>query len=266
MKVLFSEYGPDYSRYLYPYVVWGCPEAHETPADLYEAGFHPASPNLERFVLCRHLRVPLEAFRASSENRRIIRRADGLQIKCVPRKDFDYGAPRMASWLRFAEERFGPGIMPQSRLDGLMHGRVITHLLVCTDSLEGDREVGHALLYLEPPRMAHYYYAFYDLSHRVRSLGLYLMTSAVEYFQREGMKYIYLGTCYSQRALYKVQFAGLEFFNGYTWSGRTDDLKFLVRRNALERHLFEEPDFLERHGGVPSLLEQTHFRAERRSP
>lgn len=264
MKLLFSEFGPDYSRYLYPYVVWGVPEAGETPADLYAAGFHPASPDLARFTLCRHLRVPLAGWQPTSENRRILRKGDGMALTLVERSAFEYTSERRDRWLAFAEERFGKGIMTGERLDGLLNGRVITHVLLCRDEADGDREVGAVLMYLEPSRMAHYYYAFYDLRHANRSLGLFLMTAAVGFFRDAGFGHLYLGTCYSERALYKAQFDGIEFFDGLTWSTAVDQLKFLVRRDSRARHLLEEPDFVDRHGGFDGLVGRTDFRAHPR--
>jgi hypothetical protein len=260
MKVLFSEFAPDYSRYLYPYVVWGLPEAGETPADLYAAGFHPASPNLDRFTLCRHLRVPLAGFVPSSENRRILRKGEGLRLDLVPRADFAYTPGIRTAWLAFAEQRFGPGIMPAERLDGLLAGRVVSHLLTARDPACDHRVVGTVLLYLEPPRMAHYYYAFYDLTHANRSLGLFLMTAAVGYFRAAGFAHLYLGTCYSERALYKTQFAGIEFFNGLAWSSRLDELKMILHRDARARHLLQEPEFLAFHDGLETLATSAAFQ------
>lgn len=260
MKVLFSEFGPDYSRYLYPYVVWGLPEAHETPADLYAAGFHPASPGLERFTLCRHLRLPLPGFRPSSENRRILRKGESLDLTLIPRAEYAIDPVQRAGWLEFARLRFGPGIMPPERLDGLLHGRVITHLLVARDRQRDHRVVGTVLLYLEPPRMAHYYYAFYDLDHPHRSLGLWLMTSAAAYFQDQGFAHLYLGTCYSRRALYKTQFHGIEFFDGLQWSDNLDALKLLLRRDPASGHLLQDPEFLQFHGGLAPLTTQARFQ------
>ncbi len=260
MKLLFSEYDPDYSRYLYPYVVWAVREAHETPADLYAAGFHPVTPDLDRFTLCRQLRLPLPGFRASSENRRLLRKADGLRLELQPRAAFEYTTVRREAWLDFAHQRFGAGIMTGDRLDALLGGRVITHALLCRDSALGDREVGVALMYLEPPRMAHYYYAFYDLKHANRSLGLSLMTLAVRYFQESGIGHLYLGTCYSERALYKVQFEGLEVSQGMGWSPRTESLRWQIRRDARARHLLQEPEFLALHGGLDALVERTPYR------
>jgi hypothetical protein len=169
MKLLFSEFSPDYSRYRYPYVVWGIPDGTETPGDLYAAGFHPASNDFSVFTLCRHLRVPLEGFVASTENRRILRKGAGITSELIPRAAYEYTVERRDSWLAFAEDRFGAGIMTRERLDGLLHGRVVTHVMSFRDRGLENREVGSVLMYLEPPRMAHYYYAFYDRSHPDRS-------------------------------------------------------------------------------------------------
>ena len=259
MKLLFSEFDPDYSRYRYPYVVWGIPEPGDRPGEIYDAGFHPASPDLDRFALCRHLRVPLSDFTLSSENRRVLRKGESLEVVLTPRADYSEDAGVRQRWLAFAEDRFGPGVMSAERLDRLMRGRVVTHLLVFRDLEESGREVGTVLMYLEPPIMAHYYYAFYDREHRNRSLGLTMMTRALEHFRSLGFGHLYLGTCYSERALYKAQFRGLEFFNGVAWSDRVEELKFLVRRDARSGHLLENPEFLAWHEGLGGLAGRTAF-------
>ena len=89
MKLLFSESQADYSRYLYPYVAWAIPEAGEAPADLFNAGFLPGARGLEQFYLCRNLRVNLAQYKPSSENRRILRKGEGITMQLVPRAEFD---------------------------------------------------------------------------------------------------------------------------------------------------------------------------------
>lgn len=251
MRLLFSELDPDYSRYTYPYVVWAMPEAGETAADLFDAGFLPASPGLERFYLCRHLRVPLAGFVASSENRRVLRRgaAEGWVCELTPRASFDYTSERRSAWLGYAAERFGEGIMHERRLDTLMSSPVISHLLVFREEGTG-RELGTVLLYLEGVRLAYYYYAFYDPGLVKRGLGMFMMTTAVGWFAARGVARIYLGTCYSERALYKTQFGGVEFFNGREWGTDLAELKLMVRREAAGVHLLQDPVYLEKLGGV----------------
>ena len=260
MQLLFSETRPSYRHYLYPYVIWALPEAHETPADLYARGFLPAWPNLDRFQLCRNLRVDLARFSLTSENRRILRKGAGISGRLVRRADFAYTPEVRQEWHAFARERFGEGIMPFERLDALMRGEIVNHLPVFEDA--DGRPVGTALLFLQPPRVAHYCFAFYDLRDRARNPGMFMMTWAVQHFADAGYHHLHLGTCYSRRALYKTQFRGVEFSSGNGWSRRLEELKFLLRRDTDDgtTHLLDHPDYLARFypEQLAGLLAQAH--------
>jgi arginyl-tRNA--protein-N-Asp/Glu arginylyltransferase len=246
MKLVFSEAGPDYSRYLYPYVVWGIPEPGETPADCLEKGFALSSPLLDRFVLCRHIRVNLRQFEPSSENRRILRKGDPIDTSLLNRTQFEITPERKSRWRAFADQRFGKDVMSEARLNRLLDAPVINHLLVFREQ-SNPREIGTALLYLENKRAAYYYYAFYELDQRHRNLGMFMMTQAVQHFADLGFEYLYLGTCYSEQALYKTQFPGTEFFNGNAWSTNLEELKYIVRHHpkSQSNHLLDDPAYLE---------------------
>jgi len=246
MKLVFSESKSDYAHYQFPYAVWAIPDPGETPADLFNAGFLPASRNLDRFYLCRQLRVNLAMFKPSSENRRILRKCQGIVLELLPRPAFDYTAERRRFFKNYADIKFGKDVMTYERLDGLFSSPIVSHLLVFTDT-HSSKEVGVATLYIQASKLVYYYYAFYDLAYYARNLGIYMMTSAVAEFARRKFNHIYLGTCYSRNALYKAQFAGVEFFNGFCWSSNLKELKFLVRRDQAEphRHLLETPEYLE---------------------
>jgi arginyl-tRNA--protein-N-Asp/Glu arginylyltransferase len=241
MKLLFSEAAADYGRYLYPYVVWAIPEAGEAPADLFNAGFLPSARGFDQFYLCRQLRVELAKFKPSSENRRILRKGEGITMRLVPRAEFELSPARREFFLKYAEVRYGPGVMPPERLELLFNSPLATHLLVFTDAATG-AELGVVLLYLAAPRVAFYRYSFYDLDHFNRSLGLFLMTSATQYFAEQKFQHLYLGTCYAERALYKTQFAGVEFFNGFRWSQNLEELKYLLHRDP-DKHLLETMEY-----------------------
>ena len=262
MILLFSETRSDYSQYLYPYAVWAVPEPGERPSDFFRRGFLPASPQLDRYYLCRNLRVDLRQFKPSSENRRILRKGEGLAAELIPHGQFVYSEERRASWKDYADRRFGEDIMTVERLDRLMNGPVISHLLHFTDRAAG-KEVGTALLFLEEPAIAYYYYAFYDLTYLPRSLGMFMMTTAVDLFARRGFAHIHLGTCYSESALYKAQFAGLEFFNGFRWASNLDELKFMIRREQkpVRGHLLELPELRDAFyaGSVEEMARQSSF-------
>ena len=52
------------------------------------------------------------------------------------------------------------------------------------------------------------------------------MEHLVYYAKEEQKKYIYLGTCYGKKALYKVRdFKGIEFFDGSKWNNKINILK-----------------------------------------
>jgi arginyl-tRNA--protein-N-Asp/Glu arginylyltransferase len=242
MKLVFSECRPDYGHYIFPYAIWAFPEPGETPADLFNRGFLPSSRELDRFYLCRQVRIRMSAFRPSSENRRILRKGGELRVQLVPRADFEYTPERRHFYKTYADIKFGKDTMSYERLDSLFAGKLTSHVLVVTDPRSG-AEVGTATLYLEPQRLAYYYYAFYDLNYYSRNLGMFMMTSAVTLFAEQGFDFLYLGSCYSQNALYKTQFMGAEFFNGVRWSADLKELKYLIQRTTHEQHLLESEDY-----------------------
>jgi arginyl-tRNA--protein-N-Asp/Glu arginylyltransferase len=247
VKLLFSEQNSDYENYQFPYAIWAVPEPDETPADIFNAGFLPSSRQLDRFYLCRQVRVNLARFKPSSENRRILRKGAGIEVKLVPREKFDYTPERRRFFKTYADIKFGKDVMTFERLDGLFGAPIISHLLVFTDAATA-KEIGVATLYLEGKALAFYYYAFYDLNYYARNLGMFMMTSAAAEFAARGVKHLYLGTCYSDAALYKTQFAGAEFFNGFRWSGDLDELKFIIKRDKkdLSQHLLETEEYREK--------------------
>jgi len=244
MKLLFSEQNSDYENYQFPYAIWALPENDETPADIFNEGFLPSSRQLDRFYLCRQVRVSLPKFTPSSENRRILRKGKDIEVALVPRDKFDYTPERRQFFKTYADIKFGKDVMTFERLDGLFAAPIISHLLVFTDTATG-KEVGVATLYLEGKALVFYYYAFYDLNYFNRNLGMFMMTAAVSEFSARSVKHLYLGTCYSENALYKTQFAGAEFFNGFRWTDDLNELKFVIRRDKKKQneHLLETPEY-----------------------
>ena len=263
MKLLFSESKPEYAHYVFPYAVWAFPEAGETPADFFNQGFLPSSRNLDRFYLCRQVRVRLADFAPSSENRRILRKGQGITADLVPRSEFQYTSRRKEFYKTYADIRFGKDVMTFERLDALFGAPITSHLLLFSDSKSG-AEIGTVTLYLEPPRAAYYYYAFYDLNFYARNLGMFMMTFAATFFAKREFEFLYLGSCYQANALYKTQFSGSEFFNGLKWSADLKELKYLLARDQrpAREHLFESEEYLRlfHEHELPELGMESAFR------
>src|SRR5271167_1142174 len=148
MKLLFSEQNSDYENYQFPYAVWAFPETGETPADIFNAGFLPSSRNLDRFYLCRQVRVNLDRFKPSSENRRILRKGAGIEVKLVARDKYEYTPAKRDFFKTYADIKFGKDVMTFERLDALFSSPIISHLLVFKDEKTG-AEIGAATLYIE---------------------------------------------------------------------------------------------------------------------
>ncbi len=262
MKLLFSEYKSDYQHYVFPYAVWAIPEPGETPGSIFARGFLPSSSNFDRFYLCRHVRVDLGKFTRSSENRRILRKCEDISFRLTPRSDFDFTEEWRHFCKNYADIKFGKDIMTRERLERLLSSRLVTHLLIFTDTRTG-KDVGIVTLYVEEDRLAYFYYSFYDLNYYERNLGIYIMTTAVDFFAGQNTRHMYLGTCYSRNALYKTQFAGAEVFNGFRWSDNLRELKYLIQRDSgnVTQHLVENEDYRARfyQGELTNILEYDQF-------
>jgi len=263
MKLLFSETLPDYKNYVFPYAVWATPEAGETPHRFFERGFLPAAKEMDRYYLCRSLRVALAEFAPSSENRRVLRKCEGVTSRIVAQADFELTDEWRDFCLTYADIKFGKGVMTATRLSNVVHSKLTNHFLLFRDEA-ANRDVGLVTLFLQPPHVAQYYFAFYDLNYYRKNLGMYMMTSAVKYFAENGFNYVYLGTCYTRNALYKTQFAGAEFFNGAFWSRNLKELKYLIARTQQPQtqHLFETEEYVHRFydGDLGQLVERSVFR------
>ena len=243
MKILFSESAPDYAGYVFPYAVWGFLEPGETPAHALARGFLPSLPDLSRFYLCRQVRVELAQFVPSSENRRILRKGEGVRAEILPRADFPWGEGLRDFCLAYACRRWSVPPAPE-RIERLFHSAITTHVAVFRDP--DGRLVGLVTL-LRDGETWFYSNAFYDPDHPFRSLGAFLMAETVRRLSEGGAEHLHLGTCYSRAALYKTPFAGVEFFNGNRWSPHLDELKHLIERQEKETpgHLLEEEAYRE---------------------
>ncbi len=243
MKILFSEAAPDYAGYVFPYAIWGFLEGDETPRDALSQGFLPSLPDLSRFYLCRQVRVDLARFQPSSENRRILRKGEGIRCSLVDRADFEWTDARRSFCLDYATRKWSIPPTPE-RVDRIFCSPLTTHIAVF-QAADG-RELGLVSLFRDGGTWF-YSNAFYHLDHTLANLGAYLMTETVRILAQSGAEYLHLGTCYSRSALYKTQFPGTEFFNGNRWSRDLSELKHLIQRqeNEPSGHLLEENAYLE---------------------
>ncbi len=230
MKIFRSESLVDYSTYTFNYALYCLKESKSELPDIYDKGFLPYSnnPDLneEIYYLARSLRVNLDEFTESSENRRVAKKIAEMNpdFEVVPIEKFDVNEAAFVKFCsKFAEQRFSESISDQ-RLKYILNNPSVSHIFRFT--LNGT-EVGYVVAIIENGTL-HYWFAFFSLDYQAYSLGKWLMFSVIKWAADNGLKHVYLGTCYGEKSLYKVRdFKGLCFFDGNQWNG---DMKLLKQK------------------------------------
>ena len=85
----------------------------------------------------------------------------------------------------------------------------------------------------ETKNILHYCYPFYQLQithYKLPNLGMGMMLKAIAWAKERGKKYIYLGSAQRPGDIYKLQFNGLEWFDGKIWKNNLDELKNIIKQ------------------------------------
>ena len=220
MKIFRSESFVDYKTYTFNYATYCIKESPEELPNIYDLGFLPYSNNIdlkkETYYLARSLRVDLSAFKESSENRRVDRKIQPLAptFEVIPIEDFDVSDPTFKSYcLDFAQKRFSEPISNE-RLNYILQTESISHIF---HFKTGEKSVGYVISIIEGDSL-HYWFAFFDLDLQSYALGKWMMFSVIRWAFEQKLNYVYLGTCYGEKSLYKVRdFKGLSYFDGNSW-------------------------------------------------
>ncbi|TVQ48860.1 MAG: GNAT family N-acetyltransferase [Saprospirales bacterium] len=232
MKTFFSACAPHYSSYTFPYGYYAVAEGNEDLSEIYENGFLPYTGDLQLdypvFYKARSLRIALDKFSDSSENRRIARKFEGLELS-IDKLDADFSKNHAfyKFAINYARERFKGGEMDFARLDYVLSRPYLTQVY---RFFLDKKNVGY-LLAIENDSVFHYWFCFFDLEMASDlPLGKYLMLQSIHLAKEKGCDYVYLGTCYGKRSLYKVRdFKGVEYHDGNSWSADVTTLKQLCK-------------------------------------
>lgn len=235
MKRFQSELSHSYETYSFGYANYAKRGEGEALSGLYEGGYLPYSGMRgvsDTYYMARSVRVDLSCWEMNSENRRIYKKFTGLARKKIAFKNFNH---KDESFLSFCEtyfkKRHGSGVMPRERLSFVLKEFVTE---VVEYSLDG-QVVGYVFLISEGKVFDHFLFSFYDLSYINQSFGMWLMVDALVHAKSEGKKYIYLGTAYGEKGMYKTNYNELSFWNGESWERDVKRLKALCRKDQDRR-------------------------------
>jgi arginyl-tRNA--protein-N-Asp/Glu arginylyltransferase len=171
----------------------------------------------------RSVRIDLKKFEASSENRRVLKKVEGMEIETItlPYADYSWEIGKLAK--DFYEEKFGPGIMSANKIKEIMTTDGNFNVLLKFGE-------GYVISYINK-EILHYSYPFYDLEKSPKDMGLGMMTRAIVWAKEKGLKYVYLGSLQRPTDTYKLQFAGLEWFDCTSWSTDFEKVKTILKEN-----------------------------------
>jgi len=212
--------------------LYGEREEGDSLTTIYHSGYLPYSGarglhNI--FYTARSARVLLHAFSPSSENRRIAKKFDGqFKKERIPASQF---VPSEAFWgfcNTYFTQKHGEKSMPKERLHTILESSLVSTIITY---IKDATPVAY-VLEVEDGSMGHFWFSFYDLSYSKQSLGLWLMLDCIRDAKERGIEHYYLGTVYGTKALYKLNFEPLEWWDGAQWSINIGLLKELGRSDS----------------------------------
>lgn len=230
MRILPTPPRQDFAVYIARPEVHFCEREGDEPLEaLYTRGYLPYSGAQDLhniFYSARSARIVLPEFEMSSENRRIAKKFDGKFTKeRIAYADIGRDNVFVEFVLQYFRERHDPGAMPRERLEVILQSGIVSTVVRYSES----GVVRGYVLEVEAPGMRHYWYSAYDLTLMHQSLGLWLMLDCLRDAKAAGAEHYYLGTVYGAKALYKTNFAPLEWWSGTAWSRDVAALKHNAR-------------------------------------
>jgi hypothetical protein len=264
MQFIFLENNYDYDKYEFPYRVYLKKEQGDNLNEIFSLGFLPTRIKKDLFYLSRSLRVNLDEFTLSSENRRILSKTSYLDIDLLDMAEFDYNYKIGKRAIDFYKERFGDKIISAQKIKWIFKSGFFNGLLTFHEQKSGQKVRSNHDKKLSPnispnsndaspkkdrsneqnsssmsnlgycpvmktSELIHYAYPFYDLDYFDKNIGMGMMTRTINYAKKHNFSYVYLGTVYTKSSKYKLQFEGLEFFDGTNWSSDMEKLKKTIQ-------------------------------------
>ncbi len=179
----------------------------------------------------RSIRIDLGKFEPSSENRRILRKGEEVQFKenLIPYSEYSWSIGKLAKdfYDKKADGAFSANKIKELVTSEQNFNRLLSFSGLST-STSVSLSIGFAICY-KNAEIIHYCYPFYDLENSTKDMGLIMMTKTISWAKEAGLKYVYLGSLQRPGDVYKLQFSGIEWFDGEKWSGDIEEVKKILK-------------------------------------
>jgi len=200
---------------------------------LYNEGFLFTRIKKGKMAQTRSVRIDLSKFKLSSENKRILRKTEDIELNIlpIPYSDYNWKIGKMAK--DFYSIKFGEGTFSANKIKELLttkhnFNKLFVYKTTNCNLQTTECNVGFAICH-ETNELLSYSYPFYNLKSEINNLGISMMLRAIMYASESGKKYIYLGSAKDEKAKYKLQFEGLEWFDGINWDTDLAKLKNILK-------------------------------------
>ncbi len=175
----------------------------------------------------RSLRLDLKTFALSSENKRILKKTEDLQLTVSPIPYANYSWQIHKLGKDFYEQKFGEKTFSAQKIKELITDSTQSNFNRLFIYTQNNEQLGYCIA-LETQHIFHYCYPFYNLQTAPTNTGMGMMLRAIVWAQEQGKQYVYLGSAQRPTDTYKLQFSGLEWFDGATWTKDTEKLKQIL--------------------------------------
>ena len=184
----------------------------------------------------RSVRIRLADFALSSENKRILKKTDGLTlaVHTIPEGFiYDWTIHKMGADFyaqKFQDPESTTKIFSANKIRELITDKEKSNFNCLLDFLRSgshtSSHLGYCIAY-KNDTILHYSYPFYDLhaQEATKDTGMGMMIRAIQYAKEQGLTYVYLGSLRRPADAYKLQFSGVEWFGGTEWSSDIDKAK-----------------------------------------
>jgi arginyl-tRNA--protein-N-Asp/Glu arginylyltransferase len=198
--------------------------------NLYNKGFVFTRKDKGSMVETRSLRIDLSNFILSSENKRILNKNLNITVAFeeLPLEDYSWEVHSLGK--NFYSVKFGDMTMSASKIKEMFTDMNKSNMNAAFTYSDESSKVGYCLAY-SSENIIHYAYPFYNLDiPKERSIGMAMMLKAITFAKDNNKKYIYLGSVADSKALYKLQFEGLEWWDAEKkiWDKDIAELKNLA--------------------------------------
>jgi arginyl-tRNA--protein-N-Asp/Glu arginylyltransferase len=217
----------------------------ENIVNMYDNGFVFTRKDKGVMNQTRSLRIDLSVFSLSSENRRVLRHTSDLTLKTIklpiPISQYDYKIQKMAK--DFYTEKFGEKLFSANKIKEILtdenksnFNTLIKYSIMESSNATSNVEekdadllplMGYCICY-ENSSMLHYCYPFYDYMQYKNNYGLSMMLNAIQLAKNYGLNYFYIGSATRPSDKYKLDFNGLEWFDGQQWNQDIEKVKALI--------------------------------------